>query len=141
MPCAVKCSTLLFAHAAVGGCLKERWYKNPKMEPGGQILEQLRSRQSEWMPRPTRIKRVRHASSSTQAGSPDYSIHHSYEGKDSVRICKVCYKALAKNELPELCIKTVDVGEPPKGKLKPGDSATQVLPPLKFAERLLVIAR
>ena len=124
--------------ACSGWRLPEGEMVQEPQEPGGQILEQLRSRQSEWMPRPTRIKLVRHASSSTQAGSPDYSIHHSYEGKDSVRICKVCYKALAKNELPELCIKTVDVGEPPKGKLKPGDSATQVLPPLKFAERLLV---
>ena len=125
--------------ACCGWRLPEGEMVQEPQEPGGQILEQLRSRQSEWMPRPTRIKLIiRHASSSTQAGSQDYSIHHSYEGKDSVRICKVCYKALAKNELPELCIKTVDVGEPPKGKLKPGDSATQVLPPLKFAERLLV---
>ena len=124
--------------ACCGWRLPEGEMVQEPQKPGGQILEQLRSRQSEWMPRPTRIKLVRHASSSTQAGSQDYSIHHSYGGKDSVRICKICYKALAKNELPELCIKTVDVGEPPKGKLKPGDSATQVLPPLKFAERLLV---
>ena len=124
--------------ACCGWRLPEGEMVQEPQAPGGQILEQLTSRQSEWMPRPTRIKLVRHASSSTQAGSHDYSIHHSYEGKDSVRICKVCYKALAKNELPELCIKTVDVGEPPKGKLKPGDGATQVLPPLKFAERLLV---
>ena len=124
--------------ACCGWRLPEGEMVQQPQEPGSQILEQLTSRQSEWMPRPTRIKLVRHASSSTQAGSQDYSIHHSYEGKDSVRICNVCYKALAKNELPELCIKTVDVGEPPKGKLKPGDSATQVLPPLKFAERLLV---
>ena len=124
--------------ACCGWRLPEGEMVQEPQEPGGQILEQLTSRQSEWMPRPTRIKLVRHASSSTQAGSQDYSIHHSYEGKDSVRICKICYKALAKNELPELCIKTVDVGEPPKGILKPGDGATQVLPPLKFAERLLV---
>ena len=124
--------------ACCGWRLPEGEMVQEPQEPGGQILEQLTSRQSEWMPRPTRINLVRHASSSTQAGTRDYSIHHSYEGKDSVRVCNVCYKALAKNELPELCIKTVDVGEPPKGKLKPGDGATQVLPPLKFAERLLV---
>jgi hypothetical protein len=71
------------------------------------ILEILISCETETIKRPSRIR--------LSTSPNDYFIHDSYIGKSVFDICNLCHKSLSKAEpkLPEMCLKTYDVGHWP----------------------------
>lgn len=113
---------------------------NNAFQPGDRCLDMLKSQVSTWMPRPTRVRlqpigEQRHE----EEKSYEFAIHHSYEGKPNVRMCGSCFSSLDEGgKIPDISIKTVDVGQPPTGLLQPNDTQERPLPALTFAERLLV---
>ena len=68
------------------------------------ILEILISCETKTSKRPSRI--------CLSTGPNVYVFHDSYIGKSIFDICKLCHKSLSKVEpkLPEMCLKTYDVG-------------------------------
>ena len=68
------------------------------------ILELLVSEITPEIQRPTRV--------ALSTGQREYAIHESYQGQPHVSVCNQCYKCLAGDDprVPQLCIKTVDIG-------------------------------
>ena len=68
------------------------------------ILELLVSEITPEIRRPTRV--------ALSTGQREYAIHESYQGQPHVSVCNQCYKCLAGDDprVPQLCIKTVDIG-------------------------------
>ena len=96
-------------------------------------LNLLISVESDKQPNPTRVR--------LQNGTQDYVLHSSYAGEPTVSLCDPCHRQLTRSpepRLPRLCLKTVDVGSWPKGRLLADDGDMVELPPLSVVERLVV---
>ena len=54
--------------------------------------------------RPTRV--------TLSTGQREYAIHESYQGQPHVSVCSTCYACLTQDtpRVPQLCIKTIDIG-------------------------------
>ena len=68
------------------------------------ILELLVSEITPEIRRPTRV--------TLSTGQREYAIHESYQGQPHVSVCNTCYACLTRDtpRVPQLCIKTVDIG-------------------------------
>ena len=96
-------------------------------------LNLLISVESDKQPNPTRVRLAN--------GIQDYVLHSSYAGEPAVSLCAPCHRQLTRSpepRLPRLCLKTVDVGSWPKGRLLADDGDMVELPPLSVVERLVV---
>ena len=96
-------------------------------------LNLLISVESDKHPNPTRVRLAN--------GTQDYVLHSSYAGEPTVSLCNPCHRQLTRSpepRLPRLCLKTVDVGSRPKGRLLADDGDKVELPPLSVVERLVV---
>ena len=96
-------------------------------------LNLLISVESDKQPNPTRVRLAN--------GTQDYVLHSSYAGEPTVSLCNPCHRQLTRSpepRLPRLCLKTVDVGSRPKGRLLADDGDKVELPPLSVVERLVV---
>ena len=96
-------------------------------------LNLLFSEETDEQPNPTRVK--------LENGAQDYVLHGSYAGKPTVSLCTPCHRDLTRSpnpRLPRLCLKTVDVGSWPKGRLLGEQGDVVDLPPLSVLERLVV---
>ena len=96
-------------------------------------LNLLFSEETDEQPNPTRVK--------LENGAQDYVLHGSYAGKPTVSLCTPCHRDLTRSpnpKLPRLCLKTVDVGSWPKGRLLGEQGDVVDLPPLSVLERLVV---
>ena len=96
-------------------------------------LNLLISVESDKQPNPTRVRLAN--------GTQDYVLHSSYAGEPTVSLCDPCHRQLTRSpepRLPRLCLKTVDVGSWPKGRLLADDGDMVELPPLSVVERLVV---
>ena len=96
-------------------------------------LNLLLSEETDEQPNPTRVK--------LENGTRDYVLHGSYAGKPTVSLCTPCHRDLTRSpnpKLPRLCLKTVDVGSWPKGRLLGEQGDVVDLPPLSVLERLVV---
>ena len=96
-------------------------------------LNLLFSEETDEQPNPTRVK--------LENGSQDYVLHGSYAGKPTASLCTPCHRDLTRSpnpRLPRLCLKTVDVGSWPKGRLLGEQGDVVDLPPLSVLERLVV---
>ena len=96
-------------------------------------LNLLISVESDKQPNPTRVRLAN--------GTQDYVLHSSYAGEPAVSLCAPCHRQLTRSpepRLPRLCLKTVDVGSWPKGRLLADDGDMVELPPLSVVERLVV---
>jgi hypothetical protein len=95
------------------------------------ILEVLISSVTEIIKRPTQIR--------LSTSSNDYVIHNSYVGKAAFDICNLCHKSLSKREpeVPELCLKRIDVGPWPSILFENDVSMTPFKRPT-FAERIVM---
>ena len=96
-------------------------------------LNLLFSEETDEQPNPTRVK--------LENGARDYVLHGFYAGKPTVSLCTPCHRDLTRSpnpKLPRLCLKTVDVGSWPKGRLLGEQGDVVDLPPLSVLERLVV---
>jgi hypothetical protein len=95
------------------------------------ILEILISCETEKIKRPSRIR--------LSTSLNDYVIHDSYIGKSVFDICNLCHKSLSKAEpkLPEMCLKTYDIGPWPSILFENDVSLTLFKRPT-FAERIVM---
>ena len=96
-------------------------------------LNLLISVESDKQPNPTRVRLAN--------GTQDYVLHSSYAGEPTVSLCAPCHRQLTRSpepRFPRLCLKTVDVGSWPKGRLLADDGDMVELPPLSVVERLVV---
>ena len=68
------------------------------------ILQLLVSEITPEIRRPTRV--------TLSTGQREYAIHESYQGQPHVSVCNSCYARLARDSprVPQLCVKTVDIG-------------------------------
>ena len=68
------------------------------------ILELLVSEITPEIRHPTRV--------TLSTGQREYAIHESYQGQPHVSVCHTCYACLTRDtpRVPQLCIKTVDIG-------------------------------
>lgn len=105
---------------------------------GDPRLELLASTASAWVPNPTRVNVIMHASTSAGPTTSEYSIHASYEQATHVSFCDNCNLCLSQGELPVLCIKTVDVGAHPTGRVGHDDEPVTILPALTWLERIVI---
>ena len=96
-------------------------------------LNLLVSEETDEQPNPTRVN--------LENGTRDYVLHGFYAGKPTVSLCTPCHRDLTRSpnpRLPRLCLKTVDVGSWPKGRLLGEQGDVVDLPPLSVLERLVV---
>ena len=93
------------------------------------ILELLVSEITPEIQRPTRV--------ALSTGQREYAIHESYQGQPHVSVCNQCYKCLAGDDprVPQLCIKTVDIGPWPTIIL---DGISTPLKELTLIERIVI---